>query len=59
MDNVDFETRRFLCVKLMVGRQNSPIQSPSKELSQHYWQESFDGDSFVSQSRFDAYASCM
>ena len=22
----------------------------------HYWQESFDGDSFVSQSRFDAYA---
>ena len=23
---------------------------------QPYWQESFDGDSFVSQSRFDAYA---
>ena len=23
---------------------------------QHYWQESFDGDSFVSQSRFDACA---
>ena len=23
----------------------------------HYWQESFDGDSFVSQSRFGAYAS--
>ena len=26
------------------------------EFTQHYWQESFDGDSFVSQSRFDAYA---
>ena len=26
------------------------------EFSQHYWQESFDGDSFVSQSKFDAYA---
>ena len=26
-------------------------------LSQRYWKESFDGDSFVSQSRFDAYAS--
>ena len=26
------------------------------EFSQHYWQESFDGDSFVSQSRLDAYA---
>ena len=25
-------------------------------LSQHYWQESFDGDSLVSQSRSDAYA---
>ena len=25
---------------------------------QHYWWESFDGDSFVSQSRFDAYATC-
>ena len=25
-------------------------------LSQHYWQESFDGNTFVSQSRFDAYA---
>ena len=28
----------------------------SSEFSQRYWQESFDGDSFVSQSRFDAYA---
>ena len=28
----------------------------SNEFSQHYWQESFDGDSFASQSRFDAYA---
>ena len=28
----------------------------ASEFSQHYWQESFDGDSFVSQSRFDAYA---
>jgi len=28
----------------------------SDEFSQHYWQESFDGDSFASQSRFDAYA---
>ena len=27
----------------------------SDEFSQH-WQESFDDDSFVSQSRFDAYA---
>ena len=27
------------------------------DFSQYYWQESFDGDSFVSQSRFDAYAS--
>ena len=26
-------------------------------LSQHYWQEFFDGDSFVSQSRFEPYAS--
>ena len=25
-------------------------------LSRRYWQESFDGESFVSQSRFDAYA---
>ena len=30
----------------------------SIEFSQHYWQESFDGDSFVSQSRFDAYVVC-
>ena len=29
----------------------------SNEFSLHYWQESFDGDSFVSQSRFDAYSS--
>ena len=29
----------------------------SNEFSQHHWQESFDGDSFASQSRFDAYAS--
>ena len=28
----------------------------SNEFSQHHWWESFDGDSFVSQSRFDAYA---
>ena len=28
----------------------------SNEFSQHYWPESFDGDSFVSQSRLDAYA---
>ena len=28
----------------------------SNEFSQDYWQGSFDGDSFVSQSRFDAYA---
>ena len=28
----------------------------SNEFSQRYWQESFDGDSFASQSRFDAYA---
>ena len=28
----------------------------SNEFSQCYWQESFDGDSFASQSRFDAYA---
>ena len=27
----------------------------SNEFSQHYWQESFDGDSFLSQSRMDAY----
>ena len=26
------------------------------EFSHFYWQESFDGDSFVSQSRFDVYA---
>ena len=25
------------------------------EFSQNYWQESFDGDSFASQSRFGAY----
>ena len=30
----------------------------SNEFSHHYWQEPFDGDSFVSQSRFDAYAGC-
>ena len=29
------------------------------EFSRHYWQESFDGDSFGSQSRFDAYAITM
>ena len=28
----------------------------SKEFSQRHWQESFDGDSFVSQSRSEAYA---
>ena len=28
----------------------------SNEFSQLYWQESIDGDSFVSQARFDAYA---
>ena len=28
----------------------------SDEFSQHYWQEYFDGDFFVNQSRFDAYA---
>ena len=28
----------------------------SNEFLQHYWQESFDGDSFVSQSRFETYA---
>ena len=28
-------------------------------LSQHYWQEFFDGDSFVSHSRFDAYAKLL
>ena len=28
----------------------------SNEFSQNYWQESFDGDSFVSKSSFDAYA---
>ena len=28
----------------------------SNEFSQHYWQQPFDGDSFVSQLRFDAYA---
>ena len=28
----------------------------SNEFSQHYWQESLDGDSFASQSGFDAYA---
>ena len=26
----------------------------SNEFSQHYWQKSFNGDSFASQSRFDA-----
>ena len=26
------------------------------EFTQHYWHESFDGDSFASQSRLDAYA---
>ena len=31
----------------------------SNEFSQHFSQESFDGDSFVSQSRFDAYAGQM
>ena len=31
----------------------------SNELSQSYWQESFDDDSFASQSRFDAYADLM
>ena len=28
----------------------------SNEFSQHHWQESFDCDSFVDQSRYDAYA---
>ena len=28
----------------------------SNEFSQRHWQESFDGDSFASQSRFDGYA---
>ena len=31
----------------------------SNEFSQQYWQESFDGDSFVNQSRFGAYAILM
>jgi len=30
----------------------------SNEFLQHYWQESFDSDSFGSQSWFDAYATC-
>ena len=29
------------------------------EFLQHYWQESSNGDSFVSQSRFDAYADAI
>ena len=33
----------------------SKIRS-SNEYLQYSWQEFFDGDSFVSQSRFDAYA---
>ena len=28
----------------------------SNEFSQHHWQESFDGDSFINQSKFDDYA---
>ena len=28
----------------------------SRTNSQHHWQESFNGDSFASQSRYDAYA---
>ena len=31
------------------------IKYLSNEFSQHYWQESFDGDSIAIQSRFDAY----
>ena len=31
----------------------------SNEFLEHYSQESFDGDSFVSSSRFDAYAGQM
>ena len=32
------------------------IYTIADEFSQYYWQESFDGDSFASQSRFDACA---
>ena len=31
----------------------------SNEFLHHYWQECFDGDSIVSQSRFDAYATVL
>ena len=36
--------------------QASNLDWLEKEFSQYYWQESFDGYFFVSQSRFDIYA---
>ena len=46
----------FFAKKVHLLPPNHASRCFSNEFSQHYWQESFDGDSFASQSRFDAYA---
>ena len=47
-----------LCVVSLLAKKVHylPPKHFSNEFSYHYWQKSFDGDSFASQSRFDAYA---
>ena len=53
----------MLISRNIIGRNPSIVipllanQDLTPMLSQHYWQESFDGDSLVSQLRLDAYAS--
>ena len=47
---------QFLCKESTLFTTKTRFSIFSNEFSQHYWQESFGGDSFVSQSRFDAYA---
>ena len=57
-----FSIIRKLCVIWFIRKESSHFTTKhasrcfSNEFSLYYWQESFDGDSFVGQSRFGAYA---
>ena len=50
-----------MVIPLLANQDLTPMLSRhfSNECSQHYWQESFDGDSFVSQTTFDTYATFL
>jgi len=55
--NKGWFTRYSTSVKFWLANKKSPSKDFCKQrFSQYYWQESFDGDSFVCQSEFDAYA---